>query len=135
MNTIQNIKNGSTLPEEKPGVPIYPEDVGLGSIGEAAASKLLTHLQKIEEGMKKDNVWSPVQTESDTRFMPLPEWITLVMVPRDTMNLEKLLLPGNYCVGGMAAYEQKAGAFPNLSPELMKLFEEYEEMLANLRKI
>ncbi len=85
--------------------------------------------------MKKDNVWSPVQTESDTRFMPLPEWITLVMVPRDTMNLEKLLLPGNYCVGGMAAYEQKAGAFPNLSPELMKLFEEYEEMLANLRKI
>ena len=114
--------------------PIYPENFDLISIDEKVAHQRIIHLQKIEEQMKKDDVWSPVQTEEDTRFMCLPEWITLVMIPRDTKNLKNLLLPKNFAVGGMARYEQSCGVLPKLSLEFIKLLEEYDEMLDNINK-
>lgn len=131
----ENNKDSGEVVEGGSKPPIYYEDTDSILIEQETANTLLTHLQKIEKQMKEEGVWSPVQTQSDTWFMPLPEWITLVMIPRDTKNLERLFLPKNYAVGGMAGSEQSQGVLPKLSPDLVKLLREYEEMLASLRNV
>ncbi len=108
---------------------IYPEESNPLVAPEEAVSILLEHLQKIEATMKSDGVWSPDQTEVHHWLMPIMEWVTLVMIPRDTDLLQKGFLPSNYSVGSMAREEQAGGVQPTLSKELLDLLDAYDNLL------
>lgn len=68
---------------------------------------LLFELDTIEQEMKKIWHWKTLRSAQDDYWLPLDEWITIVMMPKDRAFLFKWEIPENHSVGDMALCDFK----------------------------